>query len=60
MAVAERPGDPADLENAVATVRRCAVDPEAADRVTGEILAIDPAPRRLRAALPVLAAAGTA
>ena len=42
------------------TVRRAAVDVAAADRVTGEILALDPAPRRLRAALPVLAPAATA
>ncbi len=37
----------ADLENAILTVRRTAVDGEVADRVTGEILAIDPAPRTL-------------
>jgi hypothetical protein len=35
-------------------VRRTAVDGEAADRVIGEILALDPAPRSLRAALPVI------
>jgi threonylcarbamoyladenosine tRNA methylthiotransferase MtaB len=55
VAVAPRPGDPIDLENAILTVRRTAIDPAAADRVTGEIVAIDPAPRSLRVPLPVLA-----
>jgi threonylcarbamoyladenosine tRNA methylthiotransferase MtaB len=50
-----RPGDPADLENAVLTVRRTAVDPEAPERVLGTLLAVDPAPRSLRSRLPVLA-----
>lgn len=50
-AVAARPGHPADLENAILTVRRTAVDGEVAERVTGEILAVDPAPRALRSAL---------
>ena len=52
--VAPRPGDPDDLENAILTVRRTAIDGEVAERVTGEILAIDPAPRTLRAKVPVL------
>jgi hypothetical protein len=55
VAAAPRPGDPADLENAILTVRRTAIDPDAAERVRGEILGVDPAPRTLRAALPVLA-----
>ena len=49
MAVTPRPGDPDDLENAILTVRRTAIDGEVAERVTGGILAIDPAPRALRA-----------
>ena len=57
VAVTPRPGDPGDLENAIVTVRRTVVDAEAPERVTGEILAIDPAPRGLRARLPVLAGA---
>jgi threonylcarbamoyladenosine tRNA methylthiotransferase MtaB len=55
VAAASRPGDPADLENAILTVRRTAIDPDVAERVRGEILHVDPAPRTLRAALPVLA-----
>lgn len=55
VAVASRPGDRADLENAILTVRRTAIDPDVAERVRGEILHVDPAPRTLRAALPVLA-----
>ncbi len=47
------PGDPDDLENAIVTVRRTAIDGEVADRVTGEILVIDP-----RTTLTALAAAG--
>ncbi len=58
VAVAPRAGDPGDLENAILTVRRTAVDHEVAERVTGEIRSIDPAPRALRAGLPVLAGAG--
>jgi threonylcarbamoyladenosine tRNA methylthiotransferase MtaB len=54
VAVAARPGDPADLENAIVTVRRTAVDGEAAERVTGEILDVDVATQALRAPLPVL------
>ena len=55
VALTPRPGDPDDLENAILTVRRMAIDADAAERVTGEILHVDPAPRTLRAALPVLA-----
>ena len=50
-----RPGDPTELENAILSVRRSAIDGETADRVTGEILAIDAAPHQLRRALPMLA-----
>ena len=59
VAVMPRPGDPGDLENAILTVRRTAVDPDVAERVAGEILAIDPAPCAIRAGLPVLAGAGS-
>jgi len=55
VALTPRPGDPDGLENAILTVRRQAMDAGAADRVTGDILDVDPAPRTLRAALPVLA-----
>ncbi|MEW6225656.1 MAG: tRNA (N(6)-L-threonylcarbamoyladenosine(37)-C(2))-methylthiotransferase MtaB [Chloroflexota bacterium] len=55
VAVTPRAGDPEDLENAILTVRRTAIDGESADRVTGEVLAVDPAPRSLRVPLPVLA-----
>ena len=55
VALTPRPGDPDGLENAILTVRRQAIDAGAADRVTGDILDVDPAPRTLRAALPVLA-----
>jgi hypothetical protein len=54
VAVTPRPGDPDDLENTILTVHRTAVDGEAAERVTGEILAVDPARRTLRAGIPVL------
>ena len=54
VAVTPRPGDPDDLENAILTVRRTAVDGEVAERVTGEILAVDPPRRTLRARVPVL------
>jgi threonylcarbamoyladenosine tRNA methylthiotransferase MtaB len=57
VAVSPRPVDPDDLENAILTVRRTAIDGEVADRVSGEILAVDPAPRTLRVALPTLAGA---
>jgi threonylcarbamoyladenosine tRNA methylthiotransferase MtaB len=60
VAVAGRPGDPADLENAMLTVRRTALDGDIADRVTGQILAIDPPRHALRGALPVLAPGVTA
>lgn len=58
VALSPRPGDPDHLENAILTVRRMAIDADAdaAERVIGEILHVDPAPRTLRAALPVLAA----
>jgi threonylcarbamoyladenosine tRNA methylthiotransferase MtaB len=56
--VRPRPGDPADLENAVLTVRRVAVDPEIPDRVEAELLAVDIAPQRLRVPLPVLVPSG--
>jgi threonylcarbamoyladenosine tRNA methylthiotransferase MtaB len=59
VAVRPRQGDPDDLENAILTVRRTAVDPEVAERVTGEVLAMDPAPRALRAGLPAVAGAAT-
>ncbi|HEY5435023.1 MAG TPA: tRNA (N(6)-L-threonylcarbamoyladenosine(37)-C(2))-methylthiotransferase MtaB [Candidatus Limnocylindrales bacterium] len=49
VAVTPRPDDPDDLENAILTVRRMAIDPGATERVTGEILHVDPAPRTLRA-----------
>lgn len=58
VAMTPRAGDPDGLENAILTVRRTAIDAGgagAAERVTGEILHVDPAPRTLRAALPVLA-----
>ncbi len=54
VAVSPRPGDPADLENALLTVRRTGIDPNVPERATGEILAIDPPRRPLREALPVL------
>jgi threonylcarbamoyladenosine tRNA methylthiotransferase MtaB len=66
VAVATRPGDPGDLgdsgdlENAILTVRRTAIDGKTADRVTGEILAIDAPTRTLRPRLPVLAGASRA
>ena len=55
VAMTPRPGDPTELENAILSVRRTAIDGETADRVTGEILAIDAAPHQLRRALPMLA-----
>ena len=54
VAVTPRPGDPEDLENALVTVRRIAVDPGAPDRVIGQPLHLDPAPRTLRRAIPVV------
>jgi hypothetical protein len=53
--VAPRAGDPNDLEHAILTVRRTAIDGEAADRVEGHILAIELPSTTPRAALPVLA-----
>ena len=55
VAVTPRPGDPDDLENALVTVRRIALDPDAPDRVIGQPLHLDPAPRTLRRAIPVVA-----
>ena len=55
VAATPRAGDPEDLENAILTVRRMAIDGESADRATGEVLAVDAAPRSLRVPLPVLA-----
>ena len=55
VAVVPRPGDPHDLENAIVTVCRIAVDGEVAERATGEILAVDVAPRTLRTTMQVLA-----
>ena len=55
VAVEPRREDPADLENAIVTVRRTAVDPSVPERVTGDILAVDPARRPVRAPLAVVA-----
>jgi tRNA A37 methylthiotransferase MiaB len=55
VSVSPRPGDPEDLENAILTVRRTAIDADVRERVSGEILHADPAPRTLRAGLPVIA-----
>jgi threonylcarbamoyladenosine tRNA methylthiotransferase MtaB len=60
VAVRPRPGDPADLENAILTVRRTGIDPDVPERVEGELLAVDPAPRRLHVPLPVLVPSGGA
>ena len=57
-AVRPRGGDPADLENAVLTVRRAGVDPELPERVEGALLAVDLAPRRLHVPLPILVPSG--
>ncbi len=54
VAVTPRPGDPADLEGAVLTVRRATMDPLIPDRVDGEVLALDPARRRVDPRLPDL------
>jgi threonylcarbamoyladenosine tRNA methylthiotransferase MtaB len=59
VAVTARADDPDDLENAILTVHRDSIDGETADRVTGQILALDPAPRALRMPLPVLAGTAT-
>jgi threonylcarbamoyladenosine tRNA methylthiotransferase MtaB len=58
--VEARHADPPDLENAILTVRRTAIDGELGERVTGEILEIHPAPRGLRTALPVMTRATAA
>ena len=55
VAVTPRSGDPEDLENALLTVRRTGIDPQLADRVTGEILALHRPRRALREALPIIA-----
>jgi threonylcarbamoyladenosine tRNA methylthiotransferase MtaB len=55
VAVAPGPADPEDLENAILTVRRTGIDPALPERMTGEVLRVDPPPHALRAALPVLA-----
>ncbi len=55
VAAMPRASDPMHLENAILTVRRTAIDGELAERVTGEIVSIEPAPRMLRAPLTVLA-----
>jgi threonylcarbamoyladenosine tRNA methylthiotransferase MtaB len=60
VAATPRPGDPADLEHAILTVRRTGIDPLAAERVTGETLHLDPAPGSARVALTVLAGAPAA
>jgi threonylcarbamoyladenosine tRNA methylthiotransferase MtaB len=60
VAVRPRTGDPEDLENAVLTVLRTDVDPEVRERVEGQLIAIDPAARRLHVPLPVLAPTGGA
>lgn len=48
---------PPELEHAIVTVRRTRIDDSAPDRVIGEILAIDPAPRANRQTLPVVSSA---
>ena len=53
VAVTPRPGDPADLEHAILTVRRTAIDPFLPERVVGEILALDRAPVPARRPLPM-------
>ncbi len=55
VAAPARPGDPADLEHAILTVRRTAADPVLPERVEGEIVALDPPPIRPRRPLPVVA-----
>ena len=53
-AVDARQQDPDDLENAILTVRRTAIDGDAADRVRGDVLAVDVPSHSLRHALPVM------
>ncbi len=55
VAVVPRADDPVNLENAIVTARRTSADEALAERVTGEIVAVEPPPRMLRATLPVLA-----
>jgi threonylcarbamoyladenosine tRNA methylthiotransferase MtaB len=45
VAVTPRPGDPENLEQAILTVRRSSIDSAVPDRVVGEILSLEPAPR---------------
>jgi threonylcarbamoyladenosine tRNA methylthiotransferase MtaB len=52
VAVMPRDDDPEDLENAILTVRRIAIDPQVAERVAGQILAVEPATRMLRPPKP--------
>jgi threonylcarbamoyladenosine tRNA methylthiotransferase MtaB len=58
VAVTPRPGDPENLENAVAIVRREVMDEGVADRVEGGVLALDLPRRALGSALAVLPGAG--
>jgi threonylcarbamoyladenosine tRNA methylthiotransferase MtaB len=57
-AVGPRQQDPDDLENAILTVRRTAIDGDAADRVTGDVVAVDVPSHSLRHALPVMPLGG--
>jgi threonylcarbamoyladenosine tRNA methylthiotransferase MtaB len=57
-AMTPRPGDPVDLENTIVTVRRTAIDGDTADRVTGDVLAVDVPSHSLRHALPVVTLGG--
>ena len=57
-AVDPRQQDPDDLENAILTVRRTAIDGDAADRVRGDVLAVDVPSHSLRHALPVMTLGG--
>ena len=59
MAIDPGDEDHADLENAILTVRRTAIDGETADRTTGEIIAVDLPRRALRPAIPVIAPGAT-
>ncbi len=57
-AVDPRHQDPDDLENAILTVRRTAIDGDASDRVQGDVLAVDVPSHSLRHALPVMTLGG--
>ena len=57
-AMTPRQEEPANLENAILTVRRTAIDGEVADRVTGDILAVDMPSHSLRHALPLMPPGG--